>query len=319
MMTDLYTRITSSIDAIVRGEADFEKARAILPFFYYALFFISFLHLEGLDYAIERGSAGFSPRWPLFFADYLSFDATVTIVLLGATLTALLACVFPFSRIARILAFCGLFGYHAYTASFGGPNHQSDHWLWVAFILIFVPTLSATPSPETRKTFSLVFWSAQAYLLLTYTMAGIGKLIYAAIQFSNGQAHAFSPDAGALFAATQLNQMGVSTPLGPLIIEHPYLAWLPFLIMLELQTFAIVAAFRPQLHRVWGFGLIAFHLATFLTMRAVFVGPSFLLALFLLSSPFVPANTSLRDVLFSIPIIGTIARYISARVVRGNR
>ena len=176
--------------------------------------------------------------------------------------------------------------------------------------MLFRSPSARTDSESARKTFSLVFWTAQAYLLLTYSMAGIGKLIYAFIQLSQGAAHAFSPDAGALFAATQLNQMGISTPLGPLIIAHPYLAWLPFLIMLELQTFSIVAAFRPQLHRLWGLGLILFHLGTFLTMRAVFVAPSALLLLFLLSSPFAPEKVSIRETILSIPLVGPVVRAI---------
>jgi len=310
-ISNAYAKLTTALDAIVRGDGDYDKAKILLPFFYYALFFVSFMHLEGLDYAIERGGAGFDPRWPLVWTSAFPFETIVTTVFIFAAGTALFASFFPFSRLARITAFLGLLGYHAYTASFGGPNHQWDHWLWIAFILIFLPTVRTSPSSETRQSFSLVFWTAQAYLLLTYTMAGIGKAIYAAIQFATGQPHAFSPDAGALFTATQLNQMGILTPLGPLIIEHPYLAWLPFLIMLELQTFAIIVAFRPQLHRMWGLGLILFHLGTFLTMRAVFVAPTLLLAIFLLSSPFAPERTSARDVLYSIPVFGWLGRKLT--------
>jgi hypothetical protein len=318
MIRRVYEKLVASL-VFIRGEADFEKARMLVPFFYYALFFVSFIHLEGLDYAIERGDTGFAPLWPLFWGSYFPFETTTTLALLAPVLTALVACVVPFSRLARIAAFLGFFFYHAYLSSFGGPNHQWDHWLFVAFILIFLPRLRGEPSSATRKSFSLVFWTAQVYLLLTYTMAGIGKLIYAAIQLAAGQPHAFSPDAGALFTATQLNQMGISTPLGPLLIEHPYLAWLPFLIMLELQTFAIVAAFRPQLHRAWGLGLILFHLGTFLTMRAVFVAPTLLLALFLLSSPFAPAKADVRETVFSVPILGAIARFVHRRIAARSR
>lgn len=309
-----YMRIESTLDSIVRGGVDFEKARMIVPFFYYLLFFIAFSRLEGLNHTIAQGAAGFVPRMPLFWAPHFEYGVAATVVFLGWAGTALLASVFPYIRAARILAFVGLFEYHAFLSSFGGPNHQWDHWLWISFILIFLPTLSREPSLDTRRTFSLVFWGAQAFLLLTYTMAGVGKLIYAVVQFSQGQAHAFSPDAGALYAATQLNLMHETVPLANIIISHPWLAWIPFLCLLELQTFALVAAFRPQLHRVWGVTLILFHLGTFLTMRAVFTAPSGLLLLFLLASPFAPEKQRLRDIMASIPVFGYIFRYIEKKI-----
>ncbi len=307
---NIYNRATSAL-AFIEGGADFEKAKSVLPFFYYILFFSAFTHLEGLNYVIAQGGGGFSARLPLFWAAYVNFDIVVTAVFLGLMFSALVASLFPFSRTARTLAFLGILQYHAYSASFGGPNHQWDHWLWIALILIFLPTIRTEPSRDTRRMFSLVFWTAQAYLLLTYSMAGIGKVIYGVIQFAEGQSNAFFPDAGALFASTQLNLMGETVPLASLIINNPMLAWIPFLLMLEIQTFAIVAAFRPQLHRIWGVGLVLFHIGTFLTMRAVFVAPSALLLLFLVSSPFAPDRARVREIVLAVPILGTIIRMLA--------
>ncbi len=309
-----YAQLLDTLDSFVKGGADFEKAKMLIPFFYYFLFFIAFTHLEGLNALIAAGAADFIPRSPLFWAPYVDYSAVVTVVFLGWTLTALLASLLPYARAARILAFVGFFEYHAFASSFGGPNHQWDHWLWISFILIFLPALTREPSSDTRRTFSLVFWGAQAFLLLTYTMAGIGKLTYAFIQFSQGQAHAFSPDAGALYAATQLNLMHETVPLADIIISNPWLAWIPFLCLLELQTFALVVAFRPQLHRMWGLGLILFHIGTFLTMRAVFTAPSGLLLLFLLASPFAPEKQKLGETLSAIPLFGHIYKYVTKKI-----
>lgn len=322
-MQRAHTRLNTTLDGFVKGGADFEKAKMLIPFFYYFLFFIAFTYLEGLNYTIAKGVPNFSPRFPLFWASHVDYGVVVTTVFLIWLLSALLASFFPYARSARILAFVGFFEFHAFMSSFGNPYHQWDHWLWISFILIFLPTLTRESSSDTRRTFSLVFWGAQAFLLLTYSMAGIGKLIYAFIQFSQGQAHAFSPDAGALYAATQLNLMHETVPLANLIISHPWLAWLPFLLILELQTFALVAAFRPQLHRIWGLGLILFHIGTFLTMRAIFTAPSGLLLLFLLASPFAPERQKWSDIVFSLPIFGRMFKYIAdevfARVSKSSR
>jgi len=287
----------------IEGGADFEKARALIPFVYYFLFFILFTHLEGLDHLIAQGGQNFAPLFPLFWATNLPFSTTATIVLSFSTVAALGAAFAPLSRIARGLAFFGFFEYHAFLNSFGSPEHQLDHWLWISFILIFLPKLAHDAPKDERKKFSLVVWTVQAYLLLTYSMAGIGKLIYLGIQFAHHQSNALSLDAGALYIASQLNLMGERTPLGPFIVDHPWIAWLPFLALLELQTFAFVAAFRPRLHRLWGLCLILFHLGTFFTMRAVFVAPSALLMVLLLASPFAP-KASLRETIGEIPLFG---------------
>lgn len=301
-------RLNTTLDRFVRGESDFTKAKAIIPFFYYILFFTAFTRIEGLNYIIANGPAGFTPRFPLFWTQYTDYSTAVTLIFLGWAATSLLASVFPYVRSVRIIAFLGFLQFHAFMSSAGTPYHQWDHWLWIAFILIFLPAVSKDSSQETRRVFSLVFWGAQAFLLLTYSMAGIGKIIYAFIQFFQGQANAFSPDAAALYASTQLNLMHQTVPLAHLVIWYPWVAWLPFLCILELQTFALVVAFRPQLHRLWAVGLILFHLGTLLTMRAVFTGPSAMLLLFLLASPFAPEKTSWRTALTSLPLFGGLAR-----------
>lgn len=310
----LYSRLSAAVDRMVRGESDFLKAKAIVPFFYYFLFFIAFTHLEGLNYLIAQGSAAFEPRLPVAWAEWFDYRTAVTAIFLSWVAGALVASIFPFARTARILAFLGFLQYHAFNASFGGPNHQWDHWLWISLILILLPSLDSDPSLKTRRTFSLIFWSAQAFLMLTYSMAGVGKLVYGVLQLAQGQANIFAPDAAALFAATQLNLMHESVPLANILIEHPWIGWLPFLAILELQTFAVVAALRPQLHRFWGACLILFHLFTFLTMRAVFTAPSALLLLFLVASPFAPGTHGVRDIVRAIPLVGSVARYLERRI-----
>lgn len=297
-------RILSSVNSIVRGKEDFDRAKAILPFFYYFLFFNAFITLEGLNVVIGRGSEHFAPRWPLFFAEGLPYDLLVTALFLGSVLSALLASVFPYARSARILAFIGLFEYHAFLSSFGFPNHQWDHWLFVTFLLIFLPSLKGRgENQETRRSFSLVFFGAQAFVLLTYTMAGVHKITYGFIQWAGGEASIFSPDAAALHISTLFLNMHETLPLGSLIVEYPFLGTIPFLLVLYLQLFALPVVLKPELHRLWGLGLILFHIGTFLTMRAVFFAPGVLLLILFLSSPFAPRSVSLREALYALPIV----------------
>lgn len=309
-------RVQRTLDAIVRGERDYEIARLVVPFFYYLVFFTIFTRLEGLNYIIATGGEGFAARWPLFFLAHADFASTVTFVFVTGVCTALCAAAFPASRIARIAGFFGILFFHAYGSSFGGPNHQFDYFLWIALIFIFLPRFSKEHDAEAQQRYSLVFWTAQAYLLLTYSMAGFLKVTYGLINFFQGRASMFSPDAGALHVATQLLAMHENVPLARAVLEHPYLSYPSFLAVLYLQFFAIVVAFRPHLHRLWGVGLVLFHLGTFLTMRAVFTAPAVLVMMFLLSSPYAP-RFDWKETLRLLPLVpGIRGVYASMRFAR---
>ncbi len=304
-------RVLGSIDQILQGGDRFDQIKLIFPFFYYFLFLTSFLRLEGLSYVIDQGSSGFSPYGLLGWASLFEYGSVVTFIFIGSTLGALVASFFPFSRMARIVAFLFFLQYHAYLNSFGGPNHQWDLWLWTAFIFIFFPSQEkGNVSVEKRKRFSLIFWGAGAFILLTYTMAAVGKIGYGVFQFWDGRASMFSLDSAALHISTVLLQMQETTPLGPFLIDHLLLGFLLFLIVIYIQFFSFFIVFRPQLYRVWGLILIFFHLGTFLTMRAVFVVPSALLMIFFLSSPFLPTENSFRRIVASFPLVGFLRRVI---------
>lgn len=307
---ELYHDAIRRLDTFVKGGIDFERAKSVIPFVYYLLFFIAFTRLEGLDQLIKQSAVGFDPRWPLWWAHAFDLPTVIMIVYLGLTFSALIASFFPHVMAARTFAFLGFLQFHAYMSSFGGPNHQWDHWLWVLFILIFLPSEKKTRDDEgARRRFSLVFWGAQAFVLLTYTMAGILKVFYGVIQLAQGQSNAFSIDAAALHVAHELTQMGQTTLIGPFIVNNPSVAWLPFLAVLYIQLFAFLVAFKPRLHRLWGIGLILFHLGTFLTMRAVFTAPSALLLVLLCASPFVPTKNPAMFQFLSLPVVESIFKF----------
>lgn len=311
-MKSIFKKISATIDGFVKGEADFDKAKKILPFFYYFLFFIAFSRIEGLNHLIAQGAGGFDPRWPIFWAQWLDYGTALSAFHVIFLATALLASWKPYSMLARIASFIGLFTFHAYTASYNGPLHQWDVILWVSFLLIFLPKVSEHMSHDARRRFSLQIWLVQAFSLLIYTMSGIGKLWYGVAALFQGQPNIFSIDAGALHIATLLNQMHESTILGPWILNHPASAFLPFLAVLYLQLFSIVAAFRPKLHRLWGLAMIIFQVGTFLTMRAIFTTPTIPLLVFLLTSPFAVSATW-RETLLELPGVKLASKILSKK------
>jgi len=301
------------IQKLIQDSHGVEKAKKLVPFFYYFLFFIAFQKLEGLNYTISQGQRGFLPRLPIFWADYFNYSTTTTLIIIFFVFSTLAGAYFYRNRIGRIFALLGILQYHAFLNSFGGPQHQLDHWLWVALILVFLPDIwgKKSHSSEGHKKFLVVFWGVQAFLLLTYSMSGIGKLHGAIEQYLQGQAHAFSFDVAALHITSLLTVMQETTILGPLIVNYPVLGWLPFLAVIYLEFFSFLVAFRPSLHKIWALALILFHIGTYLAMRAIFVAPSALLLIFFFNSPFRETGTQWRESLSDLPLARLLKRILN--------
>lgn len=293
-----------SIGEQTAREGPFGKARDIVRYFYYHLVFLAVFFLPSWDNFLTR--ANFSPLWPIAWAKYTSFPTVVTIVGFAFLTGALLGAFFYWHRIGRFLAFVGILQFHALESSFGQPSHQWYPWLYLSFLFLFLPDAwgELDRSVEKRKKFLLIFWGAQALFLLTYSMSGIGKLWSAIVQLAHGQPNAFSPNAFALQIADWLTQMQATTLLGSFIIAHPLVGWPFYLAMLYLLLFAVLAAFRPAIQKLWAFGLILFHIGTYLTMRIYFFPPVILLLLLFFDSPFRSPGTTWRDILANLPFVG---------------
>lgn len=267
-----------------------QTAQWLVRFYYFALLYFSIGLFRRWLPSLEplEGLVAYAPLWPVAWVQFVSIPTAITIVrglFLAGALGAALA---PGSRWVRILAFVGLLEFVGLYASALLIDVDWYVWVPVAFLLIFLPSgwQRTGPDPAGRERFLWVLWGCQAFILLTYTMAGIGKLSGAAGQLAAGEAHTFSPAAPALFIANQLLYIGTATPLGPWVIGHPWLAW-PFFVAGDLlQLSALAAAFRPTWQRAWGIGLILFHVGSYLVMGIGFAANVLLIALFLIASPF---------------------------------
>ena len=266
-------------------------AQWLVRFYYFALLYFSIALFPRWLISLEplQGLAALRPLWAVAWVPLVSLP-TAIIIVRGLFLSgALAAALFPQSRSARILATIGLLEFVGlYTSAL---LIDVDWYVWVpiAFLLIFLPAgwhQPETLTPAAREKLLWTIWGCQAFILLTYSMAGIGKLYSVATQVLIGGTHVFAPTAPAAITANQLLYIGTATPLGPWVIDHPWLAW-PFFVAADLlQLFSLAAALRPRLQWPWGIALILFHIGSYLTMGIGFAANVLLLALFLLSSPF---------------------------------
>lgn len=290
----------------------FWKARNIVQYFYYHLAFLAVLFLPWWDNFLTR--ANFSPLWPIAWAGYTTFPAAVNIVRVTFLIGTFAGAFFYRHRLGRIAAFLGIVQFHTLESSFGQPNHQWYPWLYIALLFLFLPDAwgGRGQTREDRKKFLIIFWGAQALFLLTYSMAGLGKFWGALQQFAASQPNAFSPNAFALQIADWSTLMQSRPLLAPFFVAHPLAGWPLYLGALYLQLFAVAAAFRPAIAKLWALGLILFHIGTYLTMDIYFLPPILLLLLLFFDSPFRDPRTAWRNVLFDLPLIGSVIK-LSAR------
>jgi hypothetical protein len=132
-------------------------------------------------------------------------------------------------------------------------------------------------------------------------MSGWLKLVTVPVQLLRHEVCALAPEALARHVANLVLQNNSQPLLADWLVNHPLMSWPLYLGALYLEAFAVLVAFRPALHRVWGGGLILFHLGIGAGMNIWFTPPLFLLALLFLNSPFHQPQTTWRQVLWQLP------------------
>lgn len=243
--------------------------------------------------------------WPLAWGAGLPAPllATQVVLIYGAGVFA--ALIWPHRWPARALLFVGLLERAALDNSFGKVDHGFHAWIYVSFVLIFLPDGSLSGlyrSISGRQRYLLVWAGAQAMLLMTYSLAGWWKIYYGIRQALHGQMGVFSPQGFSYMTADRLLQSNSDSVLGPLIIETPSLGWPLMLIGIYVEAMALVALFRPSLLRLWGVALASLHLGTLLVLTIGFDHNVMLGAVLLIASP-VP-RTSWRRMLRDLPLFG---------------
>lgn len=286
----------------------FDAAVTLVSAFYAGNLFFAFQNLRlGSGHLDTRA---IEALWPVFWVEPLGIAASVSGMMLLMVVGAAAAALLPGRRVARILAFLGVFFFHAYLNSFGKINHAFHGWILASFLLIFLPDGGRerlARRAASRQRYLNAFWSAMAVQGLTYTLAGSWKALAAIPQALRGEVHSFSPDGLATHIAHRLLQTNSDSLLGPFFIDHAWIGWPSFVFVLYLQVFALWAVFRPSLHRLWGIGLISFHFMVYLTMSIAFGPPVLLLGLCFVCSPFA-GELDLRAVASELPLFGPLLR-----------
>jgi hypothetical protein len=260
-------------------------------------------------------ASALDPLWCVRWARLTGPALAGALIYAGSVLSAAACAVVPTSRAARIAFALSVLELGGLQNSFGKINHGWHVLTVCAFLLCFLPAgdLSWIRRSTGRvQAYLLCVWSLLASFFLTYTISGSWKVAVGLVQAASLKPNAFSPSALAYHVAKRLVETGDSTPLARLLLRHPTLGWPGYVLTLYLETFAVIAAFRPRLYRPWALGLISFHLVSGLVLGIGFYHHVLLLGVLALASPFAPAF-ELRGVLLDLPVFGDAWRWLSAR------
>ncbi|MCL4862580.1 MAG: hypothetical protein KJZ93_24425 [Caldilineaceae bacterium] len=292
-----------------------EQAHHLVRFFY--LFVLYQFTLTSIHLWRQASNAGaIEPLWPVFWVEFLPRPAAFAIAICIALAAGLAGLLATEQRLARVMVFVGYLLLNGLQNSFGKINHGDHAMIAVAFVLIWLPHQPASGNRNSvthTHLYLSVFGAAQVMVGLFYTMSGLWKVYVGAQQLLVGEINTFHPYALATLVAFRLLQTGQEGILGWLIVANPLVGWPLHMGALYLELGALMAAFRPPLHRIWGVGLLLFHLATWLLMEIPFLPSMVLMGLFFVQSPLAPATFDWRAVLPLLPGLGIFVSGVARR------
>ena len=271
---------------------------------YAIIFFLSVENLEHWDFYLAKTKI--DPIWPVSWLHFVNLYWGTTVIIWFNLIGGFLAITFSQYRFVRFIVFLSLLEFYGFKNSFGKISHGSHLVIFISFLFIFLPQgwHLVNSNKKLIKTSVLTIFSAcQVLIMLTYTMSGVGKILYVFVQASRGEVHALMPKGLALTVANRLVETESTSYFGGWLIEHYHFAWILMIGAIYLQFFALWAAFRPPLHQIWGLGLILFHISVSLTMTITFEQNCLWLALFFLYSPFRPSSCSIKQIILNLPCI----------------
>lgn len=277
---------SSATGSFAKQTASFVRSDSVIRAFYACLLFFVLESLRSWSFWIGVKTVD-PPEIVSWMAFLKPFHAWVLAICCFAVST-LIVCFWPTIRLARIACFLSLLHYVGLVNAFGKISHDLHMWLWVTGVFLFLPTFdpATVPNRRVRQIQLLVFWWAQACVLLFYSMAGSLKIANTIIQMANGQVNHFSPSGASTLIAERLLRTNSESLLGRFFVEHPMIAWPAHSGAVLLEFSCLFWAFRLRLHRYVGAALIGMHAAIGLVMDIWFERSFLLLGILFLCSPF---------------------------------
>ena len=259
------------------------SATVRIRIFYVFLAFFAVSHIH--EFFIYKDVTDLETLWPVYWLNF--FGEAKPYVIRGlmafSLIGSILGALFCQYRSFRIIAFLSLIQYMGLKYSFGKTGHSLHLYLIIAFLFLFLPKnwqQVKELSKKYRYHIFMLFKTAQAMILCTYGMAGLGKIGGVIYQVFLGQSHALSPDALELHISDRLLQTSSNPVLGAWLIENTTFNFVMMPIAIFVQLFSFIIIFNPKWQKYWAGLLIGTHVFNSLALGINFHPSVFLLGLF---------------------------------------
>jgi len=292
----------------------FAAAFWIVRFYYVINLYFVYDQLATLrDLGLDN--AAHDAVWPVFWIDRTGPETASLLILHLSLAAGMLGVLFWQRRWVRIVVIIAQLLVGAFANSFGAMNHGYHEWFWLGFCFVFLPQGHKEEIGESRQgrmSFLMVFSMAQGLVLLFYSLSGLSKVADATLALGLERVGGFAPEAMALTLANRMIQTNSTAIWAPFIIENYWVGWPLFLGVYFIEVVAIFVFLRPELHRLWGLMLIAFHIGTFLFMAISFAPHVLINTMLFVLSPFAAATLDWRAMLRQLPVLGILLARLCA-------
>jgi hypothetical protein len=259
------------------------------------------------------------PLWPAhWWFGWFSVHTAVYMIFWAYLGTSVVVALVPEQRIARLAYSFALLQYMAFVNGFDKIDANLHAWFFVSVFFILLPG-GRWPGQRriaVRQHFLTVIWAAQVTALLFYSLTGIWKIHDGFFDLIHGKTGVFSFNGFSYIVASSLLRTNIDTVLGNYFARTAFVGWLLFIGTMYLESSSLIIAFRPRLQRVWGIGLILFHVGTQLVMGFTFPQNIALVGLLLVATPFAPDHIRFKDAFLDLPWIHLASRHTPLRGVR---
>ncbi len=276
-------------------EDDRPHFEAVVLATYLLNFIVSCRIFSPLDYTppwhdIAHAEEFYDPVWLMQLFSFVDFDVKRVMFYMLYPLTAGAALLFhKSSRTARVAALLGILLFGAFVGSFGKIDHNL-HLLTIALATFaFFPVGGKYSVAKTAVTIA----GLQLFTLATYTSSGFFKLLGTIKQLLFEDVSVFTDYSLFYSAIRSSGNSGAPSFLEEFLAANPSPMWGILLLGGYMVEFcALLVAFRPQYHKVYGMLILLLHLGIVLTVGPDFVLQMWVVGILFIMSPFSTVNKS---------------------------
>lgn len=296
-----------------------EQAYWLVRAYYLITFFMAFALLREL-YELGQTPRQPDPLWPVFWVRWIPMPTACNMIGLTLLIASIASLLKYHSRLPRIVIFLFMLQAAALLNSFGSFNHGYHIWTWLSLCFMLFPLgarSEVTKSFRSRHWFLTCFLLTQLLVALFYTLSGFFKA-YFGFRVRIDMVSSFAYDALAILATGRWTETNEQPLLQRLFMENPWIGRPAHLTVMYVELFALVAFFRPAMHRLFGTLLMLFHLGVWMLLGISFSYQPLTMALLFVWSPIAPRQSlPMRVYLYQLPLFGDLLG-LATRLWRGT-